>query len=204
MQRFGNVKQFSYYCRIISSQVVMEEIWKDIPEYEGYYQVSNLGNFRSLPRIIKYKSSGTRKYPSKYLLTETTKDNYQRIVLMKEGIKTRFQAHRLVALAFIPNPENKLCINHIDGNKSNNVVSNLEWCTYSENTIHAINTGLIDMSKHHPSNSKMIKCIETNKIFTSYSSACKWLGKTSTSISCLRRGVEKGRKTLGYHWELIN
>lgn len=55
----------------------MEEIWKDIPSYEGYYQVSTLGNFRSLPRQIKYKNNGTRNYPSKSLKTETTKDNYQ-------------------------------------------------------------------------------------------------------------------------------
>ena len=59
----------------------MEEIWKDVPSYEGYYQVSNLGNFRSLPRVIRYKSNGTRNYPAKKLLTESTKDNYQRITI---------------------------------------------------------------------------------------------------------------------------
>jgi hypothetical protein len=145
----------------------MEEIWKDIPSYEGYYQVSNLGNFKSLPRIIKYKSNGLRNYPSKLLLKETTKDNYQRIVLMKENIKNRYMVHRLVAITFIQNPEEKSFINHIDGNKSNNVVSNLEWCTASENMIHADLTGLRDMSKHHPSNSRKIKCIETGEIFIS-------------------------------------
>ena len=182
----------------------MEEIWKDIPSYEGYYQVSNLGNFRSLPRIIKYKSNGTRNYPSKALLTETTKDNYQRIVLMKDGIKTRYQAHRLVALTFIPNPDNKPFINHIDGNKSNNVVTNLEWCTASENMIHADNTGLRDMSTHQPSNSKRIKCIETGEVFASYAKAVKWLGKSNTSISTLIRGTRVCGKALGYHWEFID
>ena len=83
----------------------MEEIWKDIPSYEGYYQVSTLGNFRSLPRQIKYKNNGTRNYPSKSLKTETTKDNYQRIVLMKDGVKNRYMCHRLVAITFIPNLE---------------------------------------------------------------------------------------------------
>lgn len=63
----------------------MNEIWKDIPSYEGYYQVSDLGNFRSLPRVIGYKHGGVRNYPGKPLLTETTKDNYRRIVLMKGG-----------------------------------------------------------------------------------------------------------------------
>lgn len=182
----------------------MEEIWKDIPSYEGYYQVSNLGNFRSLPRIIKYKSNGTRNYPSKVLLTETTKDNYQRIVLMKDGVKTRYQAHRLVALTFIPNPDNKPLINHIDGNKSNNVVTNLEWCTASENMIHADNTGLRDMSNHQPSNSKKIKCIETGEIFASYAKAVKWLGKSNTSVSTLVRGTRVYGKAFGYHWEFID
>lgn len=182
----------------------MDEIWKDIPSYEGYYQVSNLGNFRSLPRRIRYKSSGWRNYPSKTLLTETTKDNYQRIVLMKEGVKTRFQAHRLVALTFIPNPESKPFINHIDGNKSNNKVENLEWCTASENMIHADITGLRDMFKHHPSNSKKIKCLETGEIFVSYYQAIKWLGKSSNSISTLVRGTRNYGKAFGYHWEFID
>lgn len=182
----------------------MNEIWKDIPSYEGYYQVSNFGNFRSLPRIIKYKSNGTRKYPAKYLLTETTKDNYQRVVLMKDGVKKRYQAHRLVAITFIPNPDNKLCINHIDGNKSNNNVLNLEWCTYSENTIHAIKTGLYDTSKHHPSNSKGVKCIDTGEIFISMYEAVKHLGKTNSSISTLSRAIKRNGKAFGFRWEFIN
>ena len=182
----------------------MEEIWKDIPQYEGYYQVSNYGNFRSIDRIVKYKNFGTRKYPGKYLLTETAKDGYKRIVLMKDGIKKRYQAHRLVALTFIPNPDNKSIINHIDGNKGNNIVSNLEWCTASENMIHADNTGLRDMSKHHPSNAKKIKCLETNEIFVSYYRAVKWLGKTSNSISALVRGTRNCGKAFGYHWKFID
>lgn len=67
--------------------IIENEIWKDIPGYEGYYQVSNYGNFRSLNRIIKYKNNGLRIYPGKTLLVEPTKDNYRRIVLMKEGVK---------------------------------------------------------------------------------------------------------------------
>lgn len=182
----------------------MEEIWKDIPSYEGYYQVSNLGNFRSLPRIIKYKNNGTRNYPSKLLLLETTKDNYKRITLMKEGVKTRYQAHRLVAITFIPNIENKPYINHIDGNKSNNGVTNLEWCTASENVLHADRIGLRNMSLHQPSNSQKIKCVETNTTFASCLKAVKWLNKTATSVSALIRGVRKNGKAFGYHWEFIN
>ena len=81
----------------------MNEIWKEIPGYEGYFEVSNLGNFRSMDRIVKYKNNGLRKYPGKPLKVEQMQDGYQRIVLMKEAIKKRYMCHRLVALAFIEN-----------------------------------------------------------------------------------------------------
>lgn len=183
----------------------MKEIWENIPSYEGYYQVSNLGNFRSIPRIVKYKNERTRCYPGKVLSTEQTKDNYRRIVLSKNGIRTRYMCHRLIALTFIPNLKNKPFINHIDGDKNNNKVINLEWCNASENIIHADNTGLRNMFEHHhPSNAKRIKCLETNKIFSSYYRAIKWLGKTPNSISALVRGTKIYGKAFGYHWEFIN
>lgn len=172
----------------------MEEIWKDIPDYEGYYQVSNFGNFRSLKRLIKYKSYGIRLYPAKNLLTETTKDNYQRIVLMKDGIKHRFMAHILVAKTFIPNPDNKPEVNHIDGNKSNNVVSNLEWVTASENTLHAIRIGLCNPYINIPSNSKAVKCLDTQEIFKSIHKAAIWLGVNTTSLS---RSIKGNRSCKG-------
>lgn len=150
----------------------MEEIWKDVPEYEKFYQVSNLGNFRSLDRIVGYKDGSNRNYPGKPLLTETTKDNYQRITLMKDGKKKRYMAHRLIAFTFLPLDKENPVVNHKDGNKSNNNVNNLEWCTASENMQHADRTGLRNMTlNHHPSNSKKIKCIETDKIFSSYREA---------------------------------
>lgn len=111
--------------------VFMNEIWKDIPNYEGIYQVSNLGNVRSItyqgtPKIrvlkIKYHHSG-----------------YSMVTLCKNKIHKNIYIHVLVAKCFISNPLKKPCVNHIDGNKSNNNVSNLEWVTHSENTIHSIN-----------------------------------------------------------------
>lgn len=108
-----------------------KEIWKDISGYEGIYQVSSNGNVRSLKygkeRILKPFSNGTG-YLSVDLCCECIED-YRRI-------------HRLVAEAFIPNPNNLPFINHKDGIKTNNVVSNLEWCTPSENVKHAYKTGL--------------------------------------------------------------
>ena len=86
----------------------MNEIWKPIPGYEGYYEISTLGNVKSLDRYVRSKYNSIRFNPGKILLKETTKDNYQRIVLMKNNIKKRYMIHRLVALTFIDNPYNKL------------------------------------------------------------------------------------------------
>lgn len=115
----------------------MEEIWKDIKDYEGLYQVSNLGNVKSLPKM-----SGTSKRKETILKTHIEKRGYFVIRLSKNKTNHSFKIHRLIANAFIPNPENKRTINHIDGNKLNNSISNLEWATDSENLQHAYDTGL--------------------------------------------------------------
>lgn len=176
------------------------EIWKDITGYEGYFQVSNLGNFRSLDRRIKYKDSGTRLYPGKPLLKETILDGYQRIVLMKEATKKRFMCHRIVAQEFIPNPENKPFVNHINGNKSDNRVENLEWCTQSENELHSFrNLGNTMAGKTFP---KRIKCIETNMVFPSMLQTVAWIGNNSC-IEGLKKAINAGRKYHDYTFNYI-
>lgn len=119
----------------------MEEIWKDIPNYEGYYQVSNLGNVRSLDRILE-KGKHTFCSKGKQLSIVLSPHGYYNIWLYKEKKVKKHFVHRLVAQAFIPNPENKPFINHIDGHPTNNNVTNLEWCTPKENFDHAKRTGL--------------------------------------------------------------
>ena len=123
----------------------MEEIWKDVVGYEGIYQVSSLGRIKSLPKKIKMRNQFTEK--EMILKPLKTKGGYYSIHLANgKGNRKRCQIHRLVAKAFLSNPNNKPQVNHIDGNKKNNCVSNLEWCTAKENNTHALKTGLKELS----------------------------------------------------------
>lgn len=110
----------------------MQEIWKDIKEYEGLYQISNLGNLISIkhnrikPIIVKTQKS----------------QRYLRVNLWKKGEYKTFSIHRLVAEAFLPNPNKFPVVNHKDGNKLNNKANNLEWCTQSHNVKESYKLGL--------------------------------------------------------------
>ena len=124
------------------------EKWKDIPGYEGSYEVSNKGRVRSKKGKTTYtKRHGKRVWKSRVLKEKNKTAREQRVDLWKEGEPKTFLVHRLVAMAFIPNPENKPCINHKDGDPRNNKIGNLEWCTYKENENHAKRNGLDGHSK---------------------------------------------------------
>lgn len=119
----------------------MEENWKDIKGYEGLYQISNTGRVKSFKRL------GT---PERIRKQHLDRYGYPKLNLFKERIGKTKKTHRLVAEAFIPNPENKETVNHIDGNKENNHVSNLEWATHEEQVIHAMENGLYKLSPKNP------------------------------------------------------
>jgi len=132
----------------------MEEQWKRIKGY-GNYLVSNKG------RVFNYKFK-------KFLKRRKNQDGYLLVTLSKNGIVKTQKVHRLVAIAFIENPENKPTVNHIDGIKMNNFVSNLEWNTYSENTQHGYDIGLhksVKGSKHYRAKLSEKEVLEIRRIF---------------------------------------
>lgn len=112
----------------------MKEIWKDIPNFEGLYQVSNLGNVKTLDKYVNsgIKNNSKVKRIGK-ILKQYNKGGYLQVSLRKNYKRYYFGIHRLVAMAFIPNPNNYPQVNHKDENKLNNCVENLEWCTAQYN-----------------------------------------------------------------------
>lgn len=119
----------------------MDEIWKDIPGYEGLYQVSDRGRVKSIARKISNGYAMVDR-PERLLLPNTLAKGYFQVTLYNVISRKCFQVHRLVAMAFIPNPQGYPQINHINGNKQDNRKENLEWCDNRQNQLHAWKIGL--------------------------------------------------------------
>lgn len=164
-----------------------EEIWVDI--YDGLYSISNNGRVRSNDREITYSNGVVTRYKGKLLKPEVVADGHLRVTLSNGGIKCRVFVHRLVAEAFIPNPNNYPIINHKDENPANNCVDNLEWCTYAYNRTYNnshVRTG--DLEGHTVG--IYDKDFNLLCIFPSITKASKYL---DVSLSTLWRRVKDGR-----------
>lgn len=188
-----------------TQEELKKEIWKPIPNYEKDYEASNLGRIRTAITKTSYsKRNGERHWQQRILKYKSKNENtYKtgyRVDLWKNGKPKTYLVARLVASAFIKNElsNNKLTINHIDGNRLNNKIENLEWCSLSDNIKKGFQTGLF-------SNQKKIKIINkiTNEenIYRSLSLASKSIGFNKGYISCQ---IKKGNyESLNYKWELL-
>ena len=151
---------------------MQEEIWKDIKDYEGLYQVSNLGRVKSLKREIIRNKYGRLPVPEKILsLEKTTSSGYKKIWIYKDKKGKEVNVHRLVAEAFLKQEYPNNIVNHLNGIKTDNRLENLEWTTYSKNGKHSYKVGL---SKAH--NSKVVIDNETGIFYDSISEAARAKG----------------------------
>lgn len=184
----------------------MQEIWKDVKDYEGYYQVSNLGNVKSVERVIskidfirnskhiKKEVKNVEMVVKERQISKCTRNGYNVVYFSKNNKCKSFQIHRLVALHFIDNPLKKEMVNHLDGNKKNNNVKNLEWVTVKENNQHAFNTGLMDSVK--------VKVIRSDGIkFSSMAEAARSLNVTTNCVRDVLIGRQKTTKGYTFKYE---
>lgn len=179
----------------------MKEFWKDIEGYEGLYQVSNLGRVKSLPKPHKFVH-GYYLTKEKILSPRVcgTQREYLSVALQRDGERKQIKIHRLVAEAFIPNPNNLTEVNHKDENKGNNKADNLEWCTRSYN----VNYG----SRIEKQRKTLIKPVAAYdaignfvQSFDSLAEAALFANVDSSNIS--RACKKEGRLSGGYIWKYI-
>lgn len=174
----------------------MIEIWKPVIGFENTYEVSNLGRVRSLDMCAKGVRGSTRHIKGKILKASVGNNGYPRVCLAGKNWRN---VHRLVAEAFLSNPCKKKEVNHIDGNKSNNAVWNLEWSTRSENQLHAYKTGLDSQKK--------FKTIQKNMngvilhVYDSSLEASQKTGILQGNISKCANG--KAKTAGGYKWSYL-
>ena len=179
----------------------MKEIWKDIEGDEGLYQISNLGRVKSLGRI----DNNNHKVKERVLKILSDKDGYSLINLYKNGKIKTHRVHRLVAIAFIENPNNYPMINHLDENPKNNNMENLQWCTAKQNNNYGnhnkkVSSALkgkpkekqhISKSRKNNPNKRKIICVTTGETFEFIADGARKYNINSSDISKCCKGKQK-------------
>lgn len=194
------------------------EIWRDIFGYEGFYQISNQGNVRSLDRTQNRKNKGKIHYKGKQIKPQRNSSGYLRVELKANGKQQRWFVHRLVALHFVynPDPQKNTIVNHIDNNPLNNAADNLEWTTYGGNMQHAKAQGRLErtaewLDRLHESQEKTYKAVaafnaETGEIIAIFRNLNE-CGKFGFEPSCVCeccKGKRKTHKGLAWrYWEVM-
>lgn len=171
------------------------ELWVTIPEHPNY-KVSSFGRVKSLARKHRLKNDNYYMTKEKIIKPAVNKNGYQHLSLDCKD----YRVHRLVAQAFIKNPNNYRDVNHKNGNKLDNRVSNLEWVSHSQNEIHKIY--VLKKSGKFIRPMRKVLCVETGKKYESIASACRDLGIKTSHISEACQG--KISQTCGYHWRYLD
>jgi len=164
------------------------ETWKPVVGYEGLYEVSSMGRVKSLGRVDRFN----KKWNCRIMKPTYVGKHYQMVRLCKKGKTKNQKVHRLVAEAFIPNPDKKPQVNHIDGNKDNNCADNLEWCTNSENQLHARENGLNSMAKNNATYSIPVDMYTRDGVFVkTFPSMCEAARNTGVKDSNISACCQK-------------
>lgn len=189
--------------------MLKKEIWRPVNGFAGYYEVSNFGNVRSINRKKEHNTAkcGFISIDGKLLKQAISAKGYRIVYLSKHGKMKTVRVHRLVALAFLPQVSGKNQVNHIDGNKQNNRLDNLEWCNNSENQIHAWKHGLRHFSenagrKRKPVIQKYLRSGEEIQRYNSIAGAARALKINGGNLRSVCNGLR--HSCGGYAWEYEN
>lgn len=182
------------------------EVWRDIADFEGLYQVSNFGRVRSLDRVVKHGSSQMRLKGR--VLSPRVPTPYLGVILSKNGKAYPKRIHRLVAQEFVPNPDNLPAVDHIDGDKTNNAASNLRWCSQKQNIGYANDKGLLrtvpyserteEQKKRYSESRKKTIVRSDGKVYRCTSDAAQDMGVTYAAVMHVLRGITRTCKGYGF------